>query len=89
MIPPSVRSHALLQQIVTVLPSQDAKDDIDDAATTSTRTDDDPVNLAMKATLDSDMSDHDMDDEEEDQILYPKQVMSTPMKQVNFIPVLP
>jgi hypothetical protein len=58
--------------------SHEPKDDMDDAATTSTRTDDDPVNLAMKASLDSDLSDHEMDDEEE--ILYPKQALATPIK---------
>lgn len=40
----------------------------DDDVTVSTRTDDDPVNLAMKAVLPSDE-----EDDEEEQVLYPKQ----------------
>lgn len=46
----------------------DTADD-EDAATVSTRTEDDPVNLAMRAALDSDQEDED----EEEQILYPVQ----------------
>lgn len=44
----------------------------DDDATASTKTDDDPVNLAMRATLGSDAADEEEDDDDE-QILYPLQ----------------
>lgn len=54
----------------------------DDNVTVSTRTDDDPVHLAMHAIdkLESDAS----DDMEEDQVLYPKQSVLTPIKSVSF-----
>ena len=52
----------------------DLEDDIDDGATVSTRTEDDPVNLAMRATLDHD----DDEDDEEEQILYPQRTPQKP-----------
>lgn len=54
----------------------DAEHDLEeeDNATVSTRTDDDPVNLAMRATLDSEREEDFIDDEdEEEMILYPIQ----------------
>ncbi|KAG8886791.1 hypothetical protein FRB98_000973 [Tulasnella sp. 332] len=54
----------------------DADHDLEegDDVTVSTRTDDDPVNLAMRATLDSERGeDFDDNDDEEEMILYPIQ----------------
>ena len=83
MVPPSVMSHRLLQQAGAHSRSaSDVKDEIDDdGATVSTRTDDDPVNLAMQATLDLDISDDGM--MEDDEIVYPKQSVKTPIKYVH------
>jgi len=77
MIPPSVRSHALLQKAShPPLPMRDDMDD--DNATVSTKTEDDPVHLAMHAV--EKLSSHDSDDMEEDEVLYPKQSVNTPIK---------
>jgi len=83
MVPPSVRSQALLQRShqqpqvrVSTAPIKEDMDD--DGATVSTRTEDDPVHLAMHAV--DRLSSNASDDMEEDEVLYPKQVMNTPMK---------
>ncbi|KAG8993946.1 hypothetical protein FRB94_010245 [Tulasnella sp. JGI-2019a] len=56
----------------------------EDNATVSTRTDDDPVNLAMRATLDSEREeDFGDDDDEEEMILYPIQ------RKISAAPLLP
>ena len=76
-------SNRLLQQAgAHSRSSSDMKEEIDDdGATVSTRTDDDPVNLAMQATLDLDISDDGM--MEDDEIVYPKQSVKTPIKYVH------
>ncbi|KZT34099.1 hypothetical protein SISSUDRAFT_316009 [Sistotremastrum suecicum HHB10207 ss-3] len=77
MVPPSVAAKAIRQRVesrtVPALPTKDETED--DNVTVSTRTEDDPVNLAMNAVLDSDVSDTGT---EEDEVVYPKQVTGTP-----------
>lgn len=69
----------MLQRVHAPAPIESVREDMDDDnATVSTRTEDDPVHLAMHAVdrLSSDAS----DDMEEDEVLYPKQSLSTSLR---------
>ena len=78
-VPPSMAIPMALPPYVANIPSRRtataSEDQDDDARTVSTRTEDDPVNLAMNATLSEYSGEYDEDDDEE-QILYPKNLMT-------------
>ncbi|KZW00374.1 hypothetical protein EXIGLDRAFT_639431 [Exidia glandulosa HHB12029] len=78
-IPSSVAAWRATQKVQQEVKPVDEPED--DARTVSTRTEDDPVRLAMNATLDDD------DDDDEEQILYPKNMM-TPSR-THARPVIP
>lgn len=66
-IPSAVSAWRATQKAQEPVPMEETEDD---ARTVSTRTEDDPVHLAMHATLEDD------DDDDEEQILYPKNMMT-------------